>query len=82
LVFYLKDDFETGVNSLFVLSQSEDILESLMTRLNISKKDLIFIMRKLLHQNLEEVSSVKQALQIKGSTQNSGEKAPPMLLNQ
>ncbi len=52
---YLKEDYETGVNSLYVLSQSEDNLESLMLRLSIAKEDLVNMMILLLEENINEV---------------------------
>ena len=53
----MKSDIETLINSLFVLSNSkQEILESLMTRLRISKLNLIENLKIVLEQNISETA--------------------------
>ena len=56
LISFLKEqDIETCINSLFVLTNScDDIIESLMTRLQISRRELIRMMGIVLQRNIEE----------------------------
>lgn len=47
------------MNSLFVLSKSEDTLESLMTRLKVNKNELINMMIQTLSENVNDFQQFK-----------------------
>ncbi len=51
-----EQDYETCINSLFVLSNStkEESLQKLMEQLKVSKSELISMMGVVLKKNIEE----------------------------